>query len=94
VSEGPDGEKVRFNDKLDHLQARHPFRYNLATGGIIALVVVLLVGFHWLIGVLYAISWAGLRAYLWGDGRILRRQYDARVIRVAEERAAKRRRRA
>jgi hypothetical protein len=38
---------MRFNEKLDHLQARHPF---------------------------------------------LRRQYEARVVRVAAERAAKRRR--
>ena len=43
---------------------------------------MLLVGFHWLFGVLYAVSWAGLRAFLWGEGRILRRQYEARLVRV------------
>jgi hypothetical protein len=83
---------MRFNEKLDHLQARHPYRYNLATGALIGGVLAL-VGFPWVVGVLYAASWAAVRGYLWGDGRILRRQYEARVVRVAAEKEAKRRRR-
>jgi hypothetical protein len=81
----------RFNERLDHLQARHPFWYNLVTGALIA-SVLLLFGFHWAIVPLYALSWATVRAYLWGDGRILRRQYEVRLVRVAAEKAAKRRR--
>ena len=81
----------RLNEKLDHLQAQHPFSYNLATGALIGIVLVWL-GFAWWWGASYALAWATLRAYLWGDGRILRRQYEVRVVRVAEEKAAKRRR--
>jgi hypothetical protein len=84
-------DKVRFNEKLDHLQARHPFQYNLVSGALIAALFVLLFQIHWLYAVLYVVSWAALRWYLWGEGRILRRQYDVRVVRVAEEKAAKRR---
>ena len=91
VSGAPDGARVHFNEKLDHLQARHPFRYNLATGAVIGAVLAL-IGFHWVIAVVYALSWAAVRAFLWGDGRILRRQYEARLVRVAAEKAAKRRR--
>ena len=91
VTDGPGGPK-RFNEELDHLQARHPFTYNLVTGALIG-VVLTLVGFHWTVAVLYAVSWAAVRAFLWGDGRILRRQYEIRVARVAEEKEAKRRRR-
>jgi hypothetical protein len=87
-----DPPKVRFNERLDHLQARHPFRYNLVTGAVIGLVL-LAFGFHWVWAVAYPICWAALRAFLWGEGRILRRQYDARTIRVAQEQAAKRRQR-
>jgi hypothetical protein len=91
VTGDPDGGRVHFNEKLDHLQARHPFRYNLATGALIGGILAL-IGFHWVIAVVYALSWAAVRAFLWGDGRILRRQYEARVARVAAEKAAKRRR--
>jgi hypothetical protein len=87
----PDGGKMRFNEKLDHLQARHPFRYNLATGALIGIVLVL-IGFEPVVAVTFALSWAALRGFLWGEGRILRRQYEARVVRVAAEKAAKRRR--
>jgi hypothetical protein len=55
--------------------------------------VLLLLGFAWWMGAGYALAWATLRAYLWGDGRILRRQYEVRVVRVAEQKAAKRRQR-
>jgi len=85
-----DGDKVRFNEKLDHLQARRPFTYNLVTGGLIGLVLLLL-GVHWSIVVAYGLSWATVRWFLWRDGRILRRQYEVRQVRVAAEKEAKRR---
>jgi hypothetical protein len=91
VTTEPATGKVRFNEKLDHLQARHPFRYNLATGALIGIVLVL-IGFEVVAAGTFALSWAALRGFLWGDGRILRRQYEARVVRVAAEKAAKRRR--
>ena len=49
-------DKVRFNEKLDHLQARRPFLYNLATGALIGVALVLIFSFHWSIGLLYALS--------------------------------------
>lgn len=87
-----DPPKVRFNERLDHLQARRPFLYNLVTGAVIGLVL-LAIGFHWFWAVAYPLTWAALRAFLWGDGRILRRQYDGRQVRVAQEQADKRRQR-
>jgi hypothetical protein len=81
-----------LNERLDHLQAAHPFWYNLATGALIGAVLLLVQLPPW-VGLAYALSWAVVRALLWGDGRILRRQYEARQVRVAAERAAKRRRR-
>ena len=36
VSGSGDPQGQRFNEKLDHLQASHPFLYNLATGALIA----------------------------------------------------------
>ena len=87
-----DPDEPRFNEKLDHLQARHPFLYNLGTGALIG-AALWLFGVHplWALG--YALCWAVLRAFLWGEGRILRRQYEVRTIRVAQEQADKRRRR-
>ena len=85
--------KVRFNEKLDHLQARRPFTYNLVTGVLIAVPLALLFGVHWAFAAVYVLSWATLRWFLWGDGRILRRQYEARLVRVDAERAEKRRQR-
>lgn len=90
MSGGAEPPAPRFNERLDHLQARHPFRYNLVTGALIG-AVLLGLAFHWAIALVYTLSWAGLRAYLWGDGRILRRQYEARQVRVSAEREAKRR---
>jgi hypothetical protein len=87
-----DQPKVRFNEKLDHLQARRPFTYNLVTGLIIGLVLVIL-GAAWWFAVAYAPAWAAFRWFLWRDGRILRRQYEARQVRVAAEKEAKRRQR-
>ena len=55
--------------------------------------MLLLLGFHWAVVVAYALSWAAVRWFLWRDGRILRRQYEARQVRVAAEKEAKRRQR-
>lgn len=84
--------KVRFNERLDHLQASHPFLYNLGTGLLLGLVLRLF-GLAWIWVAAYALSWALLRAFLWGEGRILRRQYEVRAVRVAQEKAARRRQR-
>lgn len=92
VGRGRDPDAPRFNETLDHLQAEHPFRYNLATGALIGLVL-LVVRFPWWVALAYTVSWAALRWFLWREGRILRRQYEARQVRVAAERAARRRRR-
>ena len=90
---GSEPDKVRFNEKLDHLQARKPFLYNLVTGLLIAIPLALIFRIHWVFVLVYALSWAALRWYLWGEGRVLRRQYEVRLVRVAEEQAAKRRQR-
>jgi hypothetical protein len=87
-----DPDKVRWNEKLDHLQARRPFTYNLVSGALVG-VVLLIIGFHWSVVVAYIPSWAAVRWFLWRDGRILRRQYEARQVRVAAEKEAKRRQR-
>ena len=87
----PDAPTPRFNERLDHLQAEHPFRYNLVTGALIGLVLALF-GFSWAAVALYTVSWAAVRAFLWRDGRILRRQYEVRQLRVAERQAERRRR--
>ena len=87
-----DPDKVRWNEKLDHLQARRPFTYNLISGVLIG-VVLLIVGFPGPVVVAYILSWAAVRGFLWRDGGILRRQYEARQIRVAAEKQAQRRER-
>lgn len=84
-------EKVRVNEKLDHLQARQPFLYNLVTGGLIAAALALVVGAHWVLALAYVLSWATLRWHLWRPGRVLRRQYEARLDRVEAEKARRRR---
>ena len=81
-------QKVRFNEKLDHLQAKRPFTYNLVTGAVISGLLVLVFSLPWAVALLYTLSWAGLRWYLWRDGKILRRQYETRVVRVAAEKEA------
>jgi len=85
-----DPEKVRFNEKLDHLQARRPFTYNLVTGALVGLVL-LLFGVHWAAVVAWVVCWAAFRWFLWRPGRLLQRQYEVRQVRVAEQKAAKRR---
>jgi hypothetical protein len=82
------GPPLPWNERLDHLQAAHPLRYNLVTGTLIGLVVVAF-GFQWVWAVAYIVCWAGIRAFLWQDGRVLRRQYDERQVRVAAERVAR-----
>ena len=67
MSGSGDPQGQRFNEKLDHLQARHPFLYNLATGALIAIVLGL-IGFDWWLVAAYALAWACVRAYLWGEG--------------------------
>jgi hypothetical protein len=84
-------DERRFNEKLDDVQAAHPLSYNLAVGAVMALVLVL-IGLPWLFAPVYALSYAALRWFLWQDGRVLRRQYDARKVRCAAEAAARRRR--
>ena len=79
-----DPDKVHVNEKLDHLQARRPFTYNLATGTLIGLVL-LLFGVHWAVVATYALSWAAIRWFLWRPNRILRRQYEVRQMRVAAQ---------
>jgi hypothetical protein len=87
-----DPDKVRFNEKLDHLQARRPFTYNLVTGALVGLLLLVL-GLHWAAVLAWILSWAALRWFLWRPGRILHRQYEVRQMRVADEKAAKRRER-
>jgi hypothetical protein len=40
---------------------------------------------------LYAVSYAALRWFLWQEGRVLRKQYDARAARWAAKQAERRR---
>jgi hypothetical protein len=86
---GPSDER-RFPEKLDDLQAAHPFPYNLAAGVVVGGIAALF-GFHWLVIPLYALSYATIRTYLWGEGRILQRQYEARKLRSDQARAQRHR---
>ena len=79
-------------EKLDDLQAAHPFGYNLAVGLATGLIL-LAFGFHPVFVPIYGLSYAALRWYLWGDGRILRRQYEARALRWKAQQAERRRQR-
>lgn len=78
-------------EKLDDLQAAHPFRYNLVVGLLVGLGL-LAIGLNPVLVAIYALSYASLRWYLWQDGRILRRQYEARAVRWAEKLAERKRR--
>ena len=90
----PDADAPRSNlEKLDDLQAANPFPYNLAVGSLMALVLAA-IGVEPIFAALYALTYAALRWFLWQDGRILRRQYEARGVRWAEKQAERRRRRA
>ncbi len=92
MSDGPGFiERLRLlSERLDRLQAAHPFAYNLVTGALIGLILVA-VGFAWWMLPVYALSWAGIRTVLWRDGGVLRRQHEARLVRV-EQLAVERRR--
>ena len=79
-------------EKLDDLQAAHPFAYNLVVGLLVGLVA-LVFSFSPILVALYAVSYASLRWFLWQPGRVLRRQYEARAVRWAEKQARRRRER-
>lgn len=78
-------------EKLDDLQAAHPFRYNLVVGALVGSVVLLPIGVQPALVAMYAVIYASLRWFLWQDGRLLHRQYTARASRWAAKRAARRR---
>ncbi len=88
----PDDRPRSNLERLDDLQAVHPFPYNLVVGALMGLVA-LAFGVHPILIPIYAVSFASLRWFLWQDGRVLRRQYDARATRWAEQQAARRRNR-
>jgi len=93
VSEPGSGRDDRSNlEKLDDLQAARPFTYNLVVGLLIGLLL-LVFSFHPILVLLYALSYASVRWYLWQEGRILHRQYEARAVRWAEKQAERRRQR-
>jgi hypothetical protein len=77
-------------ERLDDLQAAHPFPYNLVVGALMGLVL-LAFAFHPIVVPLYALTYATVRWFLWQDGRVLRKQYDARSARWASKRAQRRR---
>ena len=93
MSDQGSGADARSNlEKLDDLQAARPFTYNLVVGLLVGLLLVVF-SFHPLLVLLYALSYASLRWYLWQEGRILHRQYEARAVRWAEKQAERRRQR-
>lgn len=88
-----DDDDQRSNlEKLDDLQAAHPFPYNLVVGLLLGLILVA-IGVPPALVALYALCYAALRWYLWQDGRILHRQYEARAVRWAEKQAERKRQR-
>ncbi|HLT15252.1 MAG TPA: hypothetical protein VK007_01010 [Acidimicrobiales bacterium] len=96
VAPNADGSRdERSNlEKLDDLQAAHPFPYNLVVGLLIVVVLYPFLRLHPVLLVAYALAYAGLRWYLWQPGRLLHRQYEARAIRWKQTQAERRRRRA
>ena len=78
-------------EKLDDLQAGHPFSYNLVMGLVVGAVAWLLFQLHPLLVLAYATSYAALRWWLWQEGRVLHRQYQVRAARWAERKASRRR---
>jgi hypothetical protein len=87
------GRDERSNlEKLDDLQAARPFTYNLVVGLLVGLLLVVF-RFHPILVLIYALSYASLRWFLWQEGRVLRRQYEARAVRWAEKQAERRRQR-
>jgi hypothetical protein len=78
-------------EKLDDLQAARPFTYNAVVGAVVG-SALLLFGVHPVLIAVYALSYGALRWYLWQDGRVLHRQYEARAARWAAKQAERRRR--
>ncbi|MGQ0830422.1 MAG: hypothetical protein ACT4OV_01975 [Microthrixaceae bacterium] len=84
-------DDLRSNlEKLDDLQAKRPFTYNLVVG-LLAGSALLLFDVHIALVFFYAVSYAALRWFLWQEGRVLHRQYLARAERWAAKQAARRR---
>ena len=90
---GPADQRSNL-EKLDDLQAHHPFPYNLVVGLVVGVLAWLIFGVHPLLGAAYAVVYAGVRWYLWQPGRVLHRQYEARAVRWKQAQAERRRRRA
>lgn len=91
----PDGVDERSNlEKLDDLQAAHPFPYNLVVGLLVAGFVWAVFGLDPVLALAYAVAYAALRWFLWQPGRVLHRQYEARAIRWKQTQAERKRRRA
>ncbi len=86
------GDRRSRLEKLDDLQAAHPFPYNVVVGAATGLVF-LVFGFAPILVPIYALSYGALRWFLWQDGRVLHRQYESRAARWAEKKAARRRNR-
>ncbi len=88
----PVGEDDRRSnlERLDDLQAARPLTYNLVVGLIVG-ALLLPFGVHVALVTAYALTYAALRWFLWQDGRVLRRQYEARAVRWAEKQAQRRR---
>ncbi|MEX2294457.1 MAG: hypothetical protein WD691_11770 [Acidimicrobiales bacterium] len=90
ASASGEGDPRSKLERLDDLQATHPFPYNLVVGALIG-AVFLLIGVQPFLAVVYVVSYASLRWYLWQHGRVLRRQYNARAARWADKQAMRRR---
>jgi len=90
---GPDDQAdERSNlEKLDDLQAAHPFRYNLVAGALFGSILLLPLGVLPPLVATYALVYASLRWFLWQEGRLLHRQYTVRASRWAAKREARRR---
>lgn len=91
----PAGVDERSNlEKLDDLQAAHPFPYNLVVGLVVGGLAWLLFQVHPVLIGAYALVYAALRWFLWQPGRVLHRQYEARAERWKQTKAERKRRRA
>jgi hypothetical protein len=88
---GDDADQRSNLEKLDDLQAAHPFPYNIVVGVLVGLILFA-IGLPLVFVAIYALSYAGLRWFLWQDGRVLHRQYEARADRWAEKQAERKRR--
>jgi hypothetical protein len=86
------GDQRSNLERLDDLQAAHPFPYNFAVGLVMGLVLFA-IGLPFVFAVLYALTYAALRWFLWQEGRVLQRQYEARGVRWAQKQAERRRQR-